>query len=207
MSAMLIMYAKCGRPQEALKRWDNCSNIPPNSAMYGSVLTACANLGSAGLEKGNEIIRQLVANKDIDFVHDMKLRNAALNMYLKCGAVERAAKMWADMKATKTYDVVTETLLLANADVMTLLGGLHSMGEGRGTAVRDTKYYNTVISQYTKQGYYDRALATWEDMCKAEVKYDLVTLNCVLLACAQAGRSQLEVGEHVCGNYLSFTHA
>ena len=86
-TAMIVGYAQRGHPNMALelftsKRWEG---LLPNSVTLSSLFSACAQLGDAVLGRSLHV---LVVK--LGFDDDHAVRNALVDMYVKCGAVSDA---------------------------------------------------------------------------------------------------------------------
>ena len=89
-NALLAGYVDNGFHAEALECFRRMEEDPglisPSAVTYGSVLKACAHIGS--LEVG-EIIHAKVRDQGL-LNHNLVLGTALIDMYAKCGALETA---------------------------------------------------------------------------------------------------------------------
>ncbi|XP_021895947.1 putative pentatricopeptide repeat-containing protein At3g15930 [Carica papaya] len=93
-TAMIHGYIRMSCFKEALTlfREMQASNIEPNEFIMVSVLTACAHLGA--LEIG-EWVRAYIEKKKVK--NDVFVGNALIDMYFKCGSIERAWRTFNQM--------------------------------------------------------------------------------------------------------------
>ncbi|GAB2265278.1 hypothetical protein Dimus_000345 [Dionaea muscipula] len=94
-TSMITGYSQAGQFQEAVKLFHEMieTNIKPDEKTVATVLSACAHLGI--LDVG-EAVHDLVNKHHI--TSDIHVGNALIDMYCKCGVVERAMKVFQDMK-------------------------------------------------------------------------------------------------------------
>ncbi|KAJ4966350.1 hypothetical protein NE237_018199 [Protea cynaroides] len=70
----------------------NRSNMKPDLFTFSSILTVCSNL--AALEQGEQIHAQAIKT---GFLSDVIVGSALVNMYNKCGNIEKASKAFVEM--------------------------------------------------------------------------------------------------------------
>eukprot|EP01018_Ginkgo_biloba_P002727 Gb_38068 [translate_table: standard] len=93
-TAMIAGYAENGQGLEVLKlfRQMQQAGVKPDSKTFTTVLPVCANL--AALEQGMEIHEEI--NRS-GFQSDIFVANALLDMYSKCGSIEKARSLFDEM--------------------------------------------------------------------------------------------------------------
>eukprot|EP01018_Ginkgo_biloba_P001571 Gb_40472 [translate_table: standard] len=93
-TTMIAGYAQNGHGEEALKlfRQMRLAGVKPNLKTFASVLPACANL--AALEHGMEIHEHLLRS---GFQSDVFVESALVDMYAKCGSIEKARILFDNM--------------------------------------------------------------------------------------------------------------
>lgn len=86
-TSMISGYVEGGYPDKALSMFDSMlhANIEPNEATVSSILSACANLGSAVL--GKKVEEHVTA---IGLQSDLRVATGLIDMYCKCGSIELA---------------------------------------------------------------------------------------------------------------------
>jgi pentatricopeptide repeat protein len=137
-SALVDMYAKCGSIEKARDLFDKMSKrdavswtvmiagcaqngvgyealrlfkqmqlagVKPIAKTFANVLPACANL--AALEQGIEIHEEIIKS---GFNSDILVMNALIDMYAKCGSIEKAREVFENLH---TRDVVSWTAMIA----------------------------------------------------------------------------------------------
>ncbi|KAJ1696144.1 hypothetical protein LUZ63_004656 [Rhynchospora breviuscula] len=97
-NAMISGYVQGGLFKEALELFDQmqAQGIEINKYLGASVLSACTGLGA--LEKGKLIHRQ-IESKQIKL--DSKLATTLIDMYCKCGCLEKAIEVFNSLPAKK----------------------------------------------------------------------------------------------------------
>eukprot|EP01018_Ginkgo_biloba_P002617 Gb_35466 [translate_table: standard] len=115
-NAMIAGYAQNGQSVEALKlfRQMKLAGAKPDSKTFASVLPACANL--AALEQGVEIHEEIIRS---GCQSDVFVANALLDMYAKCGSIEKARDLFRKMHERNT---VSWTAMIAGY-------GIHGHGK------------------------------------------------------------------------------
>ncbi|KAI5073975.1 hypothetical protein GOP47_0011988, partial [Adiantum capillus-veneris] len=87
-TALIAGYAQHKHGKEALYYFEQMQHagVPPNAVTFACVLKACGSVGA--LQKGEEIHGQIVKNLLLD--KHVVVANAVIDMYAKCGALEKA---------------------------------------------------------------------------------------------------------------------
>ncbi|XP_057865942.2 putative pentatricopeptide repeat-containing protein At3g23330 [Cryptomeria japonica] len=93
-TAIIAGYAQNGLVEEALKMYKQMqlTGIKPNSSTFASILPACAKLGD--LEQGTEIHQSI---SESGFSSDIIVGTALIDMYAKCGSIQKAREMFEKM--------------------------------------------------------------------------------------------------------------
>eukprot|EP01018_Ginkgo_biloba_P011210 Gb_02065 [translate_table: standard] len=93
-NAMIAGYAQNGHCEKALKFFQQMqlAGLKPDSKTFASVLPACANL--AALEQGVEIHEEIIRS---GFQSHVFVVNALIDMYAKCGSIEKAHELFDKM--------------------------------------------------------------------------------------------------------------
>ncbi|GAB4858667.1 hypothetical protein Ancab_010139 [Ancistrocladus abbreviatus] len=94
-TSMITGYSQAGKFSDAVKLFELMmeANIRPDEKTVASVLSACAHLGM--LDVG-EAVHELIQKYQIRA--DTYVWNALIDMYCKCGAVEKALEVFRNMK-------------------------------------------------------------------------------------------------------------
>eukprot|EP01018_Ginkgo_biloba_P013167 Gb_21056 [translate_table: standard] len=106
-TAMISGYVQNGQYGEALQLYEKMQlvDVKPNSNTFATVLTACANV--AAMEQGMEIHEDIVKS---GFLSDVFVENALIDMYAKCGSIEKARDVFDKMHQR---NVVSWTTMIA----------------------------------------------------------------------------------------------
>ncbi|KAL1363282.1 hypothetical protein HN51_011503 [Arachis hypogaea] len=93
-SAMISGYAESDQPHEALKLFDEMQlhRIVPDQITMLSVISACAHVGA--LEKAKWVHTYVDKN---GFGRALSVNNALIDMYAKCGSLDRAREVFENM--------------------------------------------------------------------------------------------------------------
>ncbi|QHO29608.1 Pentatricopeptide repeat-containing protein [Arachis hypogaea] len=93
-SAMISGYAESDQPHEALKLFDEIQlrRIVPDQITMLSVISACAHVGA--LEKAKWVHTYVDKN---GFGRALSVNNALIDMYAKCGSLDRAREVFKNM--------------------------------------------------------------------------------------------------------------
>eukprot|EP01018_Ginkgo_biloba_P001223 Gb_04402 [translate_table: standard] len=105
-TAMIVGYTQNGHSEEALKlfRQMQLAGVKPNPKTFASVLPACGRL--AALEQGKEIHQEIIK---FGFQYNLFVGSALIDMYAKCGSIERARDVFDKMHHR---DVVSWTVMI-----------------------------------------------------------------------------------------------
>eukprot|EP01018_Ginkgo_biloba_P002634 Gb_30098 [translate_table: standard] len=175
-TAMIAGYAQNGQGVEALKlfRQMQLAEVKPNLKTFASVLPACAKL--ADLEQGMEIHEEIIRS---ELKCDVFVENALVDMYAKCGSIEKARDLFDKMPLR---NVVSWT---------TMITGYAQMGHVdealklfQKLPEPDAVSWNTMIAAYTQMGCVDEALQLFQNMPNP----DVVSWNSMIAGYAQNGR-------------------
>ncbi|KAJ0977013.1 hypothetical protein J5N97_012487 [Dioscorea zingiberensis] len=107
-SSMIAGYSQANQPEKALNLFDEmvAASVEPIDATLVSVLSSCAQTGQ--LDLGRWIYDHYVLEKQIKI--GVKLANAFIDMYAKCGALSAAAELFNEMPER---DVVSWNSMIA----------------------------------------------------------------------------------------------
>jgi pentatricopeptide repeat protein len=94
-TALISMYAQCGGSQEAFEVFKDMQGkgLVPDKVTYISILNACAN--PAALEWGKQVHAHV---RESGFDSDVRVANALIGMYAKCGASEEAFQVFQSIR-------------------------------------------------------------------------------------------------------------
>ncbi|KAH9318561.1 hypothetical protein KI387_020330 [Taxus chinensis] len=208
-NTLLNMYAKCGRMLDARKMFDEmperdeCSwnviiaaysrhgfaeealtlfhqmqqtDLQPNQFAYSSVLSACAKL--AALEQGMEIHKQVISS---GCATDVFLDCALIELYAKCGRVEKAHQLFEKMLQPN----------VVSGNIMIAAYGQNGRMEEAGKVFqdmpkRDVITWNAMITGFMQNGCVDEA----QKLFRTIPKRNVVSWTAMIAGYAQNGRSE-----------------
>eukprot|EP01018_Ginkgo_biloba_P021808 Gb_31465 [translate_table: standard] len=186
-TAMIAACARHTYDEEALALFYQMqqNGVRPNHFTFASVLPACANL--AALEKGKEVHEDIIRS---GFQSDVFVASALVDMYVKCGSIENARKLFDKMLER---NVVSWNAMIGgyaqNGYVFEAVDLFQMMPE------RNVVSWTVMIAGYAQYGHSDEALKLYLQMQVAGVKPDSDTFASVLPACANL--AALEHGKNI----------
>lgn len=189
-NTMILGFAEGGYVDEALKMFYRMGeeNVKPNDLTMMAVLSACGK--KLDLELGRWVHVFIERN---GIKESLILDNAILDMYMKCGSIEDAERLFDKMGEKDNVSRTTMVVGYARAgNFDTARSILNTMPS------QDIAAWNGLISAYEQSGKPKEALAVFNELQlikKAEP--DEVTLVCALSACAQLGAIDLGRWIHV----------
>ncbi|XP_057873047.2 pentatricopeptide repeat-containing protein At1g11290, chloroplastic-like [Cryptomeria japonica] len=147
-NAMIAGYAQNGIVEKALEtfRQMKLAGVKPNSATFASILPLCAKMGA--LEQGMDIHQSI---KDGELLSDVVVATALVDMYAKCGSVDKARELFDRMRQRNVFS------------------------------------WTAMIAGYAQNGLAEKALKTFKQMQLAGVKPNSTTFASILPACAKMG--------------------
>lgn len=141
----------------------NRSNLKPDLFTYSSVLTACSAL--VALEQGEQLHAQTIKT---GFLSDVVVGTALLNMYNKCGSIEKACKAFVEM-SIRTM-ISWTSMITAYSQHGRSQQALQLFEDMRLAGVRPNKItFVAVLSACSHAGMVDEGLAYFK-MMKNEYK-------------------------------------
>ncbi|KAF6162250.1 hypothetical protein GIB67_008379 [Kingdonia uniflora] len=191
-TTMIDGYTKGDLPDVGLKLFytmlDNGGM--PNEVTMITVVSACSLMRDLSL--GTSIFGYILKN-NVDLT--LNLLNALVDMYIKCGCVTSAKKVFETME---TLDVYTWT---------SMINGYAKQGELELAKMifdempeRNVVSWNAMIAGYSQKDKPKEALEIFREMEKKNVRPVEGTLVCVLSACAQLGC--LDIGRQIYHYYV-----
>eukprot|EP01018_Ginkgo_biloba_P012923 Gb_21951 [translate_table: standard] len=190
-TAMIATYSKHRFAEEALILFNQMqlSGIQPNQFTFASVLPACAKL--AALEEGMEIHEEIIRS---NFQTDVVVANALIDMYAKCGNIEKARDVFDKMLQR---NVVSWTAMIAgyaqSGNVDEALKLFQEMPE------RNVVTWTAMIAGCVQNGQNVEALQLFRRMQLAGVKPNPNIFASVLSACANTAALEqgLEIHDEI----------
>ncbi|XP_021713675.1 pentatricopeptide repeat-containing protein At3g26630, chloroplastic-like [Chenopodium quinoa] len=164
-----------------------CAGVPPDKFTFPFVIKACA--ASSAVEKGKEVHASVI--KSGFYCKDLFVKNTLLDMYLKCGSLESARKVFDEIPVK---NVVSWT---------TMVSGLVGFGEldcarelFDQMPVRNVVSWTAMINGYVSNGRPQEAFELFSQMQVEGVKPNEFTLVSLLRACTELGSLSLGAWVH-----------
>lgn len=184
-NAMLSGYAKNGFVQEGLELFCEMidGGVEPSETTWVVVFSMCSSYGDAFL--ADSLVKMLV-EKRVQW--NYYLKTAVLDMYAKCGSVEKAKRMFDDLGEYRNV-VAWNAMISAYTRVGDLRAGRELFDQ---MPRRDVVSWNSVISGYAQNGQSAMAIELFKEMIAVkEVIPDEVTMVNVISACGHLGALEL----------------
>ncbi|KAM7475646.1 hypothetical protein LguiB_022889 [Lonicera macranthoides] len=164
-TALIAAYVDNQKPNKALQLFRKMQfcNVEPDQVTLTVALSACADIGA--LEMGEWIHSYVRRKKEMNT--DLRLNNALINMYAKCGDIETAKVLF---KRTKKKDVTTWTSMIVGY-------ALHGQAEEALVLFAKMKLENKTVMTTKRNVNCTSRLIVPND----------VTFIGVLMACSHAG--------------------
>lgn len=178
-NSMINGYARRGWACEAVKfyREMQVHGVKPDDVTMIGVVSSCAQLED--LDLGRESHRYIEEN---GLKLTISLANALMDMYMKCGNLEEARKLF-DSMTNKTM-VSWTTMIVGYAK-----SGLFEIARRLFDDMpdKDVVPWNAMIGGYVHANRCKEALALFSEMQAMNIKPDEVTMVSCLSACSQLG--------------------
>ncbi|XP_008234095.1 PREDICTED: pentatricopeptide repeat-containing protein At4g08210 [Prunus mume] len=178
-TTMVSGYTNCGKPEKAVRLYTQMlesDSETPNGFMYSAVLKAC---GMAGYIRTGKLIHERISSDRLEF--DTVLMNALLDMYVKCGSLSDAKKVFDDMSSKNTTSWNTIISGYTKADLMDEAVNLfHQMQEPNVVS------WNSIIAGFANNG----SPRAFEFMClmhREGLRLNGFTFPCALKTCSRHG--------------------
>eukprot|EP01018_Ginkgo_biloba_P013165 Gb_21064 [translate_table: standard] len=177
-TVMIAAYSRHGFAKEALALFHEMQliGIQPRHFTFAGVLAACANL--AALEQGMKIHEEIIRN---GFLVDVFVESALVDMYAKCGRIEKARNVFDKMRQRNT---VSWNAMIAGYTQNGRLDEALKLFEGMSE--RDVVSWTAMIGGYAQNGQGVEALKLFRKMQLTGVKPNANTFASVLPACANS---------------------
>ncbi|XP_057873711.1 pentatricopeptide repeat-containing protein At3g24000, mitochondrial [Cryptomeria japonica] len=183
-NGLLQAYRRYGFPQEAFKLFHQMqrTGIEPNQFTFATILPACAKLRN--LAQGMDIHQSIIER---GFLSEVVVENALLDMYAKCGSIQKARDLF-DIMSEKNV-VSWNTMIAGYAQCGALDEALRLVKE---MPRPDVISWSAMVAGYSQNGLFENALEAFKEMHLAGLKPNTTTFASILPACAKMG--DLEVG-------------
>ncbi|XP_061340030.1 putative pentatricopeptide repeat-containing protein At3g15930 [Gastrolobium bilobum] len=184
-TAMIDVYLRMNRFKEALAlfREMQMSNVKPDEFTMVSILTACAHLGA--LELG-EWVKAYIDKNSIR--NDTFVGNALIDMYFKCGNVEKARKIFKEMhqkdKFTWTAMIVGLAINGHGEEALTMFSNMT-----QASVTPDEITYIGVLCACTHAGMVEKGRKIFSSMTiQHGIKPNVTHYGCMVDLLGRAGR-------------------
>ncbi|PIN20131.1 hypothetical protein CDL12_07188 [Handroanthus impetiginosus] len=192
-TSLIDGYVKNEKVDEALKVFDEMceSDVEPNEVTMVAVFAACAQKGDLRV---GERIREFVETRGVRF--SLNMMNSMLDMYVKCGGLEKAREIFAEMEVK---DVFSWTSMIdghaKNGEVELARKLFDEM------PLRNVVSWNAMIGCYSQNNRPKQALELFHEMERQGLDPMESTLVSVLSACAQSG--SMDIGQRIHYYYVN----
>ncbi|XP_057870927.2 pentatricopeptide repeat-containing protein At2g22070 [Cryptomeria japonica] len=178
-TAMISGFAKHGLAEEALGFFKEMQleGEKPDLSTFASILPVCGQLGA--LEQGMEIHQRIIGTR---FLSDIVIVTALIEMYIKCGSIHKARKLFDKMPQ---QDAVSwNSIIVGYAQNGVLDEALRLFEE---MPQQNVVSWTAMIAGYAQNGLIEKAVEFFKQMQLAGVKPNSATFSTILPACAKMG--------------------
>ncbi|KAK7311574.1 hypothetical protein RJT34_09808 [Clitoria ternatea] len=186
-TTMVSALTNSGRPHEALTLYNHMlesKTEQPNQFLYSAVLKACGLVGDVELGK---MVHRHISHAKLEF--DTVLMNALLDMYVKCGSLGDAKRVFYEIPCKNSTS--WNTLIIGHVRQGLMDGALNLFDQ---MPEPDIVSWNSIIAGFVDNAC-PRSLHFTSMMHSKGLKLDEFTFPCVLKACGLLG--ELTVGRQV----------
>ncbi|XP_059069530.1 pentatricopeptide repeat-containing protein At4g13650-like [Cryptomeria japonica] len=209
-NTIIAAYRRHGSPQEAVTLFHRMqqTGLQPDQFTFASVLPACAKMGD--LEQGMDIHKSI---KDRGILSDVVVATVLLDMYAKCGRIDKARELFDKMpqrnviswnamiagyancgsieKARELFERMPQRDVVSWNAMIAGYAKCGSIDVAREVFDRmpqkNVISWNAMISGYTQNEFLEKAIEIFKQMQLTGVKPDSTTFASVLPACAKLG--------------------
>ncbi|XP_057836735.2 pentatricopeptide repeat-containing protein At5g27110 [Cryptomeria japonica] len=182
-NAMIARYAHSGFVEKAVETFKlmQLAGAKPNSTTFGSILTACAKMGA--LEQGMDIHQSI---KDTEFFSDVVVSTALVDMYAKCGSIEKARELF---DAMPQRSVVSWTAMIAGyAQNGFLEKAVETFKQMHFAGVKpDSTTFASILPACAKMGALEQGMDIHQSIKDSRILSDVVVANALIDMYAKCG--------------------
>ncbi|RDX60774.1 Pentatricopeptide repeat-containing protein, partial [Mucuna pruriens] len=189
-TTMVSAFTNSGRPHEALTLYNHMlesKTVQPNQFLYSAVLKACSLVGDVELGK---LVHRRISQARLEF--DTVLMNVLLDMYVKCGNLSDAKRVFHEIacKSSTSWN----TLILGHARQGLMRDALNLFDQMPDP---DLVSWNSIITGLVDNAS-SHALQFVSMMHGKGLKLDAFTFPCALKACSLLGKLTMGRQIHCC---------
>ncbi|KAJ8510968.1 hypothetical protein OPV22_001402 [Ensete ventricosum] len=190
---LISAYMKDDRPSDALLAYRQLiqRGIRPDRFTYPSVLKACGDVRD--LEFGKEVHRSI---NDSCMEWNIFVQNALIAMYVKCGVLGSARKLFDEMPERDVVSWNTMVSGYASRGMWEKAFQLFGQMRAEGSEVNSVTW-NTIVGGHLQRGNPREALRLISEVTTHGSEVDFVTLVVGLSACSHVG--SLKLGKEIHG--------
>ncbi|KAG8479988.1 hypothetical protein CXB51_024966 [Gossypium anomalum] len=183
-NSLIYGYVRSGRAKEAIGLYRKMQEegVEPDEVTMIGIVSSCAQLED--LKLGRDFHKYI---EDHGLNLTIPLSNALMDMYVKCGNLEGAQRIFDDMEK-KT--IVSCTTMIVGYTRLGLLDAARKLFDEMPE--KDVVPWNAIIGGYVQAKCSKEALTLFHEMQDAGIDPDEVTMVSCLSACSQLGA--LDVG-------------
>lgn len=183
-NSLINGYVRSGRAKEAMVVYRKMQEegVEPDEVTMIGVVSSCAQLED--LKLGREF-HKYIEERGLDLT--IPLANSLMDMYIKCGSLDRAQRIFDNMENKTIVSCTTMVVGYARSGLLSAARKLFDE-----MLEKDVVPWNAIIGGYVQAKCSKEALALFHEMQASGVKPDEVTLVYCLSACSQLGA--LDVG-------------
>ncbi|XP_057837432.2 pentatricopeptide repeat-containing protein At1g11290, chloroplastic-like [Cryptomeria japonica] len=182
-NAMIVGYAQNGFAEKALENFKQMqlAGAKPDSTTFASVLPACAKIGA--LEWGMDIHKSI---KEGGFLSDIVVGNALVDMYSKCGSIDKAHKLFDRMPQR---NVVSWTIMVAGYSQNGCFEmALETFKQMQSAGVKpDLTTFASILPACAKMGALEHGMDIHKSIIKEGFFSDVVVANALVDMYAKSG--------------------
>ncbi|VFQ86740.1 unnamed protein product [Cuscuta campestris] len=184
-NVLIAGFAQGNRPMEALELFKKMreAKTEPNDVTVLGAISACSQLGA--IEEG-ERVHNYIRTKNLD--SNTSVCNAVIDMYAKCGLLDRAHKVFDEMTCPKTL-VTWNTMIMALAmhgEGVKALDLFKQMPHSRITP--DSVSYLVALCACNHAGMVEEGMRLYESMEKHGVSKNVKHYGCMVDMLGRSGR-------------------
>ncbi|XP_057873045.2 pentatricopeptide repeat-containing protein At3g24000, mitochondrial-like [Cryptomeria japonica] len=182
-NAMIARYAHNGCVEKALETFKQMqlAGVKPNSTSFASILPACAKMGAT--EQGMDIHQIIIEG---GFSSDIIVGNALVDMYAKCGSIEKAREVF---DRIPQRDAISWTAMIVGyAQNGFVEHALETFKQMQLTVVKpDSTTFASILSTCAKKGALEQGMGIHQSIKDSGILSDIVVATALVDMYAKCG--------------------